>query len=80
MLRTVLIYSSSDGREMPLIESSDSKLCEYMAKVALAEYADSASQCEDAVLAEIIRTEAEQVRRVLSVLGLPLEEAKRGHR
>ena len=73
MLRAVLIYNSKDGYEMPLIETRNRELCERLARVAFAEYAEGITLCEDPALAEVIRGELDQVRRVLKVLGITLD-------
>ena len=73
MLKMAISYVDEGGHEMPLLESVDRRYVAGAARSLVQEYLAGASECEDPVLATLLRLEAHQAREVLRVAGIDLE-------
>jgi len=73
MLKLAISYVDEGGREMPLLESLSRRCIAGTARNLVQEYLAGASECEDPVLATLLRTEAYQAREVLRVAGVDIE-------
>ena len=72
-MRTVVVYRGG-GREMPILETRHVGTVALVALRALREMAAGVNRCDDPVLAELIRGEADQARRALRAAGVDVSD------
>lgn len=76
MLKTILVYRPPQGRDVPIIETSDAGVAQAVLAQSEREFAEAAASCGDPVVAARIRSELTQARAVLALAGLGREEAQ----
>jgi len=73
MLKTVLVYRPTGGRDIPVIETASKDIARAVLAQSEREFSEAAAKCGDPIVAEVIRSELTQAKRVLALAGLEEE-------